>query len=56
MITVGTVDEMFTELVEQKRAIVTSTLDNKEIAWDESSLMKELLEVVAMKGGKRWKL
>jgi SWI/SNF-related matrix-associated actin-dependent regulator 1 of chromatin subfamily A len=52
----GTIDEFFTELVEQKRAIVASTLDNKEIPWDQQSLMKELLEVIIRKGGKRWKL
>lgn len=52
----GTIDEFFTELVEQKRAIVASTLDNKEIPWDQQSLMKELLEVIVAKGGKRWKL
>lgn len=55
-IALGTIDEFFTELVEQKRAIVSSTLDNKEIQWSEQSLMKDLLEIVAMKGGKRWKL
>lgn len=56
MIASGTIDEFFTELVEQKRAIVASTLDNKEIPWDQQSLMKELLDVIVAKGGKRWKL
>jgi len=56
MIASGTIDEFFTELVEQKRAIVASTLDNKEISWDQQSLMKELLDVLIAKGGKRWKL
>lgn len=56
MIASGTIDEFFTELVEQKRAICAATMDNKEIEWSESSLMSELLAVVAAKGGKRWKL
>ena len=56
MIAAGTIDEFFTELVEQKRAICASTLDNKEIEWNEQSLMAELLAVVAAKGGRRWKL
>lgn len=56
MIASGTIDEYFTELVEQKRAIMASTLDNKTIAWDENSLMKDLLEIVIAKGSKRWRL
>jgi len=55
MIAIGTIDEYFTELVEQKRAIVSSTLDNKEIAWDQSNLMKELAGVLVSKGRERWK-
>jgi len=51
-----TIDEYFTELVEQKRAIIASTLDNKEISWDSSSLMKELAGVLLTKGKQRWKL
>jgi SNF2 family DNA or RNA helicase len=51
-----TIDEYFTELVEQKRAIVSSTLDNKEIAWESNSLMKELAGVLLTKGKKRWSL
>jgi SWI/SNF-related matrix-associated actin-dependent regulator 1 of chromatin subfamily A len=53
---VGTVDEFFAELVEQKRAIVSSVLDGKELKWNESALITELAEVLAMKGGKRWNL
>lgn len=56
MIAAGTIDEYFTELVEQKRAIVASTLDNKEIQWDQNSLMKELATVLTTRGMKAWKL
>jgi SWI/SNF-related matrix-associated actin-dependent regulator 1 of chromatin subfamily A len=56
MIASGTIDEYFTELVEQKRAIVTSTLDNKEIAWDQSSLLSELANILVTRGKKAWKL
>lgn len=56
MIASETIDEYFTELVEQKRAIVASTLDNKDIAWDQNSLMKELAGILLQKGGKRWSL
>ncbi len=56
MLAIGTIDEYFTELVEQKRAIVASTMDNKSIAWDQQSLMKELTEMLVTKGAKRWSL
>lgn len=56
MLASETIDEYFTELVEQKRAIVGSTLDNKEIQWDQSSLMTELAQILVTKGKKSWKL
>ena len=56
MIAVGTIDEFFSGLVEQKRAIVSNALDGTELKWDESSLMRELGDVLAAKGGKRWNL
>jgi len=56
MIASGTIDEYFTELVEAKRAIVASTLDNKQIPWDENSLLKDLVNVLVTKGKPKWKL
>jgi SNF2 family DNA or RNA helicase len=56
MLASETIDEYFTELVEGKRAIVTSTLDNKEIQWDQSSLLTELANILVTKGKKAWKL
>jgi SWI/SNF-related matrix-associated actin-dependent regulator of chromatin subfamily A-like protein 1 len=56
MIASETIDEYFTELVESKRAIVASTLDNKEIQWDQNSLMQDLAMVLITKGKKAWKL
>ncbi len=53
-IATGTVDEFFTELVEQKRAIVKQTLDGEQTKWNESALMRELTEILALKGGKKW--
>lgn len=52
----GTIDEYFTELVERKRAIVAQTLDNKEMKWEQNSLMKELAEMLVMKGRQKWSL
>jgi SNF2 family DNA or RNA helicase len=56
MIASETIDEYFTELVESKRAIVSSTLDNKEIQWDQDSLMSELADILVSKGKKAWSL
>lgn len=52
----GTIDEYFTELVEQKRANLDQTLDNADYVWNEQGLMKELAEVLARKGNKKWRL
>jgi SNF2 family DNA or RNA helicase len=54
LIAVGTIDEFLTELVERKRQNVDSTLDGYAPAWDESSVVRELAEVLASKGGKKW--
>jgi SWI/SNF-related matrix-associated actin-dependent regulator of chromatin subfamily A-like protein 1 len=51
-----TIDEYFTEIVEQKRSILSSTLDGKEMVWQTESLMKELAEVLVRKGKKSWRL
>lgn len=55
-IATGTVVEFFSEIVERKREIVTKTLGGQEVKWDQSSLMKELSEVLSTTGGKRWGL
>jgi SNF2 family DNA or RNA helicase len=55
-IAVGTVDEFFSEIVERKREIVTNTLGGKATIWDQSSLIKELTETLAQKGGLKWKI
>jgi hypothetical protein len=56
MIAAGTIDDMFTELVETKRAILDNTLDGKEYDWDSTSLMSELFDTLARTGRKKWTL
>jgi SNF2 family DNA or RNA helicase len=56
MITSGTIDEYFTELVEIKRARVAATIDNQEIVWNQQSLMKELAEILVTRGMNAWRL
>ena len=53
-VAIGTVDEFFSELVEKKRTYIASTLDGKQMKWDESSLIKELAEMLRKKGGEKW--
>lgn len=55
-VAVGTVDEFFSEIVERKRAIFANTMKGEKIQWEQSSLMKELAETLAMVGGKRWQI
>jgi len=56
MIASGTIDEYFTQLVEQKRAILSEVLDGKEMNWSQNSLMKELAEILVTSGRKQWSL
>lgn len=56
MLASGTIDEYFTELVEIKRSIVASTLDKRQIQWEQQSLMKELAEILVTRGRKAWSL
>lgn len=54
MVALGTVDEFFSELVERKREIVKKTLSGDAVAWDQSSLVKELAENLLARGKKKW--
>jgi SNF2 family DNA or RNA helicase len=54
LIAAGTIDEFLTELVEKKREIMQSVLDGRTSAIDETSLMRELAEVINTRGLKRW--
>lgn len=56
MIASGTIDEYFTTLVEQKRALVAASLDGQEIHWNEQSLMSELASMLVTTGRKAWSL
>lgn len=55
-VAVGTVDEFFSEIVERKREIVTKTLGGEAVKWDQSGLISELAEVLALKGGRKWSI
>jgi len=63
MVAVGTIDEFFAQLVEQKRVWIATALKAGKITKEEAtemmtenSLMKELMEILATKGLKKWSL
>jgi hypothetical protein len=49
-------DDFMTDIIEEKRRNVASTLDGVEIEWDETSLQAELARVIMEKGLLKWKL
>jgi SNF2 family DNA or RNA helicase len=53
-VAVGTVDEFLANIKAHKRSNVKQTLDGETIKWNETELMRELIEVLATKGGKKW--
>ncbi len=55
-IAVGTVDEMFTELVEKKRQTLKQTMGDSDIQpWNETSTVKDLVNaIIEKRGGKKW--
>lgn len=55
IVAINTIDEFLAELVEKKRQYVKEGLDGKaEVKWDESGIVKELAEILASKGKKKW--
>jgi SNF2 family DNA or RNA helicase len=54
LIALGTIDEFLSDKVEEKRAIVKSTMDHRALTIEESSLMRELADALMSRGLKRW--
>lgn len=53
-IAVGTIDEMFAELVEKKRQWVKQTLGDDHVQWEESTLIRELMDLLSKSGKRKW--
>lgn len=53
---IGTIAEMFAEIVARKRTYMAQTLDGKELVWDEEDILQELYKALSTKGMKRWRL
>ena len=56
MIAKGTIDEWLTNLIDEKRIDVTATLDGRATTMDETSLTREMMDIIYREGRKRWKL
>ncbi len=56
MIAGQTIDEWFTELVEQKRSYISGALDGIVTQWNENDLMKELDMKIISEGRKKWSI
>jgi SNF2 family DNA or RNA helicase len=56
MIAVGTIDEWLTNLIDEKRVDVTATLDGRYVTPDETSLTREMMDIIYREGRQRWKL
>ena len=52
----GTPDEYLAEIVERKREICKKTMGNESIVWDQTSVIREMSELLMSKGAKRWNL
>lgn len=55
-VAVGTIDEFFSEIIERKREIVNKTLGGEAVAWDQSSIIKELADTLSAKGLRKWRI
>jgi len=56
MIAIGTIDEWLTNLIDEKRIDVTATLDGRYVTPDETSLTREMMDIIFREGRQRWKL
>lgn len=50
VIAIDTIDEFLTQLIEKKRALFEQAMTGESIPWDESSVIKELTEIIYRKG------
>jgi len=55
-IALGTPDEFLTEIKERKREICRKTMGNEAVQWNQTSVIKEMAELLFAKGGKKWGL
>jgi hypothetical protein len=53
IVAVGTIDEYFAKLVEEKRQIMQQTLGSESTQWQETSIVKDLMQILADQGRKK---
>lgn len=56
VVAIGTIDEYLSKLVEQKRAMFEQAMTGKDVKWEESSIIKELTEILLKEGRKQFNI
>ena len=56
MVAIGTINEWLTDLIDTKRKHLASVLDGREASVDETSLTREMMDIIYTQGRKQWKL
>jgi SNF2 family DNA or RNA helicase len=51
-----TVDDYFAEIVNRKMTIFTKTMDHRDLTLEESAVLRELVNLLATKGRRAWRL
>jgi SNF2 family DNA or RNA helicase len=54
MTAIGTIDEFFMKLVENKRRLVREAMTGQKSNWDESEILNELSAMIVSHGRKSW--
>jgi len=55
-VAIGTIDEYFANLVEQKREIFAKTMGDEFTKWDETAVIKDLARILYEQGKKKWSI
>jgi SNF2 family DNA or RNA helicase len=56
MVAIGTIDEFFATLVEQKREVVKHTISGVATDWSETTIMQELAEKLSASNRRKWSI
>lgn len=54
MTAIGTIDEFFMKLVENKRKLIKEAMTGEKVNWNESEILSELTQMICKHGRKEW--
>lgn len=55
-VAIGTIDEFFAALIEQKRAMFATTMGDGNFKWEDTQIQRELADILYKKGKSKWRL